>query len=288
MKPSQKIAIVVAALCITGSALVGSHAAVAAHHEDDAMTTAMTQVLGASYRDDDRARDQYRHPAQTLAFFGLKPTMAVGEYGPGGGWYTRVLAPMIAPNGTYVALHADIERYNAGEPAERTAQRKQSVANFAGKISGATGVAADKIDSFELDDTEAMNGSLDAIVMFRGLHGLARKDLADETLAHFYRLLRDGGMVGIVQHRASEDAPYDYTRGHNGYLKQSEVIAMFESEGFALVKTSEVNANEKDSANWDGGVWSLPPTLRHGDTDKDKYLAVGESDRMTLVFRKAG
>jgi len=276
-------------LCSTAClALAFGQPAYAGHHESGEQATSMQDILAADFRDKDRARDAYRHPAETLAFFGLKPSMAVGEYGPGGGWYTRVIAPMIAPTGKYVALHADMERYNAGEPAERTAKRKQSIIDFPAKVSDWTGVDADAITSVELDDTKDMDGALDAIVMFRGLHGLARKDLTDETIAHFYRVLKSGGMIGMVQHRANEDAAYDYTRGHNGYLKQSEVIAMFESEGFALVKTSEINANEKDAANWDGGVWSLPPTLRHGDTDKAKYQAVGESDRMTLVFRKPG
>ena len=223
----------------------------AAHHEGDALT----KVLKADYRADDKARDVYRHPAETLAFFGIEPGMAVGEYGPGGGWYTRVLAPFIPDT-------------------------------FPGRVAEWTGLGADSINAIEIDEAPDWQGKLDAVLTFRGFHGLARQDLADETIAHFYGLLKPGGIVGVVQHRASEDAPYDYTRGHNGYLKQSEVIAMFESEGFELVKSSEINANENDTADHDGGVWSLPPTLRHGDKDKARYTAIGESDRMTLVFRK--
>ena len=254
----------------------------AAHHEGDALKT----VLAADYRADDRARDAYRHPAETLAFFGITPDMAVGEYGPGGGWYTRVLAPWIAPVGTYVGINADVERYMANADAERQARAKAFPETFPGRVAEWTGVDAGRINAIEIDEAPDWQGKLDAVLTFRGFHGLARQDLTDETIAHFYGLLKPGGIVGVVQHRAREDAPYDYTRGHNGYLKQSEVIAMFESEGFELVKTSEINANPKDTADHDGGVWSLPPTLTHGDEDRDRYLAIGESDRMTLVFRK--
>ena len=157
---------------------------------------------------------------------------------------------------------------------------------FPGRVAEWTGVDAERVHAVEIDEAPDWQGKPDAVLTFRGMHGLAREDLADETIAHFYGLLKPGGLVGVVQHRASEDAPYDYPRGHNGYLKQSEVIAMFESEGFELVKDADINANPKDTADHDGGVWSLPPTLRHGDKDKNRYLAIGESDRMTLVFRK--
>ena len=276
-------------LFLLAAALVLAGNIHADHHGGKAMVKKeLATILAADFRAEDRDRDDFRHPAKTLAFFGIKPTMAVGEYGPGGGWYTRVIAPLVANSGRYVAVHADIERYHAGQPADRNAKRKAAIEAFPGKVTEWTGIASSKISSVEIDEAKDLAGSLDAVVIFRSLHGLTRKDMADETLGHFYTLLRPGGIVGVVQHRAQERAPWDYTRGHNGYLKQSEVVAMFEAEGFDLIKTSEVNANPKDTADWDGGVWSLPPTLRHGDTDKDKYLAVGESDRMTLVFRKPG
>ncbi|MEL7312321.1 MAG: hypothetical protein AAFN07_12465 [Pseudomonadota bacterium] len=256
--------------------------AIAMHHEGDGLKAA----ISADLRDGDSARDAYRHPAETLKFFGIKPTMTVGEYGPGGGWYTRILAPWIAKQGTYVAINADVEKYHAGAPAERNAERKQFPQTFPGKVAEWTGLDADAVAAVEIDEAPDWQGKLDAFLIFRSLHGLSRKNLADETAKHAYGLLKPGGIVGVVQHRAKEDAPWDYTRGHNGYLKQSEVIALFESAGFELVLESEINANPKDSANWDGGVWSLPPTLRHGDEDRETYEAVGESDRMTLVFRK--
>lgn len=259
---------------------------VAPSDADNHGSTGIGELLAADYREEDRGRDQYRHPAETLAFFGLTPDMVIGEYGPGGGWYTRVLAPWVAPAGTYVGINADVERYMANASPERQARAKAFPETFPSRVAEWTGVDAARVHALEVDEAPDWQGKLDAVLTFRGLHGLAREDLADETIAHFYGLLKPGGIVGVVQHRADEDAPHDYTRGHNGYLKQSEVIAMFESEGFELVKTSEINANPMDSANHDSGVWALPPTLRNGDTDRERYLAVGESDRMTLVFRK--
>lgn len=128
--------------------------------------------------------------------------------------------------------------------------------------------------------------SLDAMLIFRGLHGLTSREMVDSLLGDTWNLLKPGGVIGVVQHRAKEDAPRDYAQGGFGYLKQSEIIAIFESEGFELVGTSEVNANAKDPANHEGGVWTLPPTLRYGDENKAEYEAIGESDRMTLLFKK--
>ncbi|MEL7023260.1 MAG: hypothetical protein AAGL69_05895 [Pseudomonadota bacterium] len=266
---------------VVGLLTLGSSAN-AMHHEGDGLAKAVSAEL----RDGDKPRDQFRHPAETLKFFGIKPTMTVGEYGPGGGWYTRILAPWISKSGTYVAINADVEKYHAGAPAERNAERKLFPETFPGKVAEWTGVDASSIAAVEIDEAPDWEGKLDAFLIFRSLHGLSRKNLADETAKHAYTLLKAGGIVGVVQHRAKEDAPWDYTRGHNGYLKQSEVIALFESAGFELMLESEINANPNDTADWDGGVWSLPPTLRHGDEDRDTYEAVGESDRMTLVFRK--
>ena len=269
---------------VASAALLIAAPAFSGHHEEKAMKPA--DILTAAYRADDSARDQYRHPAETLRFFGLKPDMTIAEYGPGGGWYTRILAPYVAAKGTYIGLGADVEKYHAGQDPERNARRKQFPETFPGRVTEWTGVSGDNIQAFEVDEAPALKESVDAIVTFRGFHGLSRKNLADETLKHFYGMLKPGGIVGIVQHRAPEDDAWEDTRGHRGYLKQSEVIALFEMSGFELVRQSEINANPKDSADWEKGVWTLPPTLTLGDEDKDKYLAIGESDRMTMVFKK--
>lgn len=257
------------------------------HMEGKAAASDFSTILAADIRDEDRARDQYRHPAETLEFFGIEPDMTVGEYSPGGGWYTRVILPYVAEDGQYVAVNADVETYMAGSDEERMASAKAFPETFPGRASEWTGIPAEKIMAVEIDEApEDMAESLDAMLVFRSLHGMTSREMVDSMLGDTWALLKPGGIVGVVQHRAPEDASYDYTQGGKGYLKQSEVIAIFESEGYELVDTSEINANAKDTADYEGGVWTLPPTLRYGDDNREEYEAIGESDRMTLLFRK--
>jgi predicted methyltransferase len=249
--------------------------------------TNMRTVLAAGIRDEDRARDEFRNPLETLSFFGIKPDMAVGEYAPGGGWYTRILAPYLSAEGRYVAINHDIDAYLVNADEERFTRAKAWADNFPMQLNEWTGLPADNVMAFEVDEVpEGMEASLDAVVIFRSLHGLYNREMADSTIRDFYTVLKPGGIVGVVQHRAPDDAPHAYVDGSNGYLKQSEVIALFKSQGFKAVKQSDINANPDDPANWDGGVWTLPPVLRYGDDNRDEYTAIGESDRMTLVFRK--
>lgn len=258
--------------------------ALAAHHEKH---PDLASVLASDIRTDDRARDEFRHPKETLEFFGIKPGMTVGEYSPGGGWYTRILAPYLSESGKYVAVNTDVDAYMAGADADRMAAAKAFPQTFPASVEEWTGIPASSITAYEIDEApEAAAGSLDALLVFRALHGLTSREMVDSTLGDAWDLLKPGGVVGVVQHRAKEDAPRDYAQGAKGYLKQSEVIAIFESEGFEFVKSSEINANAKDPADHEGGVWTLPPVLRFGDQDKAKYEAIGESDRMTLLFRK--
>lgn len=262
---------------IAAAAFAVSTPAMADHHGE---APTLEEVLAMDTRADDMARDQYRNPAETLTFFDVEPTMRVVEFGPGGGWYTRVLLPWIAPQGTYMALQPD-----TGETEEGTPPWTQ---RFATAASGWTGVPAGDITAFETDEiTEDMHGTVDRILVFRSLHGLLNGETADTQLRAMRRLLADDGMVGVVQHRAPEDASYDDASGSRGYLRQADVIRLFAVNGFDLVAASEINANPNDPADWEGGVWTLPPTLRYGEEDRERYEAIGESDRMTLLFRKA-
>ena len=138
---------------------------------------------------------EFRHPRETLKFFGIKPTMTVGEYGPGGGWYTRVLAPWLAENGTYVAINADVETYYAGSTAERNAERKRFPETFPGRVAEWTGIDQDRFHAVEIDEAPDWAGKLDAFLMFRSLHGLARENLADDALAHAYGAAEAGRPV---------------------------------------------------------------------------------------------
>lgn len=248
--------------------------------DDHAEAPSLEDVLAMDARAQDAPRDQYRNPAETLGFFGVEPTMRVVEYGPGGGWYTRVLLPWIAPQGTYMAMQAD-----TGAPEEGTPPWTQ---RFTTAASGWTGIPAEEIAAFETDEiTEDMHGTVDRILVFRSLHGLLNNEAADTQLRAMRRLLADDGMVGVVQHRAPEDASYNDANGSRGYLRQADVIRLFAVHGFDLVAASEINANPDDSADWERGVWTLPPVLAGGDEDRERLMAIGESDRMTLLFRKA-
>ncbi len=281
----RKLLMASAALSLLGTAV----SAVANQPEKGsaAMTdTKLQTVLSHERRADDRARDVYRHPAQTLGFFGVKPEHTVVEYGPGGGWYTRILLPYLAASGQYIAIDADSSTTDFPDRA-REARTKSWPERFPENAANWTGVDAEKILAFESDEVpNAMKGKVDRILIFRSLHGMLNDNLADSELRALREMLADDGMVGIVQHRAKDDASYAKSNGTRGYLKQASVIALFELNGFELVSESEINANPRDMSDYDRGVWTLPPVLTLGDTDKAKYRAIGESDRMTLLFKK--
>ncbi len=279
-------------LAASAASLVLANAAPAtadSHMDKSAMTMgarSLSTILADAGRAEDAPRDAYRNPEETLQFFQVQPDMKVVEYGPGGGWYTRVLAPYLAPRGSYMAMNGDSDGRDYRDRAQQAAAMGWTE-SFPARVQEWTGVPATAITAFESDEiADDVAGTVDRVLVFRSLHGMRNASTADREIKAMRTLLKDGGMVGVVQHRAPEDTSYDMAKGTRGYLKQSDVIRMFELQGFELVDASEVNANPRDDASWEGGVWSLPPVLRYGDTDRAKYEAVGESDRMTLLFRK--
>jgi len=248
---------------------------------------AIDAVLAAHIRDEDRARDQYRHPKETLTFFQVEPGMTVAEYAPGGGWYTRVLAPLVVGKGQYIGL--GISPDNTSFSADRKARMAAFNTGFPIEAAKETGLPAEKLTSYTAMSAPAdMKGKLDRILVIRMMHNLMRWGIAGSELDAMHGLLADDGLLGIVQHRAKADAPADYADGNHGYLKEADLIKFVEDHGFELVGKSEVNANPKDSADYPDGVWTLPPSLALKDKDREKYLAIGESDRMTLLFKKKG
>ncbi|BDW81369.1 methyltransferase [Erythrobacter sp. Dej080120_24] len=273
-----------------GTALftVAAPALADAHMEAAAPT--LEEVLAHERRDGDRARDQYRHPAETLAFFGVEPGMTVAEFSPGGGWYTRVLAPLLMPAGKYIAFNtdSDAETYPS---REREVRAKAWTETFKNTVAAGMGVEASAVTAFEIDEMpEDVAGTVDRVLIFRSMHGLNIGNNADTVLKAARVMLKDDGMVGVVQHRAPEGASYDdYGERQRGYMRKQDVIAIFEANGFELAGESEVNANPNDPANWPNGVWTLPPVLATGANDpkRSEYMAIGESDRMTLLFKKA-
>ncbi|MGH6659514.1 MAG: class I SAM-dependent methyltransferase [Sphingomicrobium sp.] len=242
---------------------------------------ALQAAIAASTRTPaNTARDRYRHPAETLAFFGVKPGDTVVEIWPGGGWYTEVLAPYLAAGGGKLIA--------AAPDWGMTGLNKLKAANAGlyGSIATAT------FPILEGQGTKVPDGSADAVLTFRNVHnwrmGYRRDDKADyspQAFRQMYAMLKPGGVLGIEDHRLPETASDERER-NSGYIKVSTVKRLAEAAGFKLVATSEINANPKDSADWPDGVWTLPPSLRLKDQDREKYLAIGESDRMTLKFVK--
>jgi len=260
--------------------------AVADDHGNDSLPT----VLADDRRDNDRARDKYRNPAETLAFFGVKPEMTVVEFAPGGGWYTRVLAPYLMPKGTYAAMNYDSDARTYSTRA-REARAKGWTERFKSSLADMTGAEASAVNAFEVDEApEDMEGKVDRVLIFRSMHGLNIGNSADTVLKAARKLLKSDGMVGVVQHRAPEGASYDdYGARQRGYMRKQDVVAIFAANGFELAGESQVNANAKDTADYERGVWTLPPVLATGadDPKRAEYQAIGESDRMTLLFKKA-
>ena len=227
-----------------------------------------------------KARDKYRHPKETLLFFGLRPDLTVVEISPGSGWYTEILAPVLHDAGQYfVAVSAITEKTPEALRQNDTAYRGMLAAapDLYGKVTlsvlspGALRVAPP--------------GSADLVLTFRNVHNWAKAGRADAMFKAFFEALKSGGTLGVVEHRARPDASFQQ-QIDSGYMTEAYVVDTAQQAGFKLVNKSEINANPKDTKDHPGGVWTLPPTLRYGDENREKYLAIGESDRMTLKFVK--
>jgi len=236
-------------------------------------------VANPARLDSERPRDKYRHPAETLSFFGVEPGQTVIEYSPGGGWYTRILMPLLAKSGHYVAVVSNDPR---------------SLSNARKLIATLPGAPRSEASSFDpATATMAKPGSADRVLTFRNVHNLlmpedgGTKDgaVARAFFQAAYKALKPGGVLGVEDHRLPESA--DAARENSsGYVKVSTVIRLATAAGFRLAGKSKINANPRDTADWPSGVWTLPPTLTLKDQDRAKYLAIGESDRMTLRFVK--
>ena len=265
-------------LALAMPAVAQDHSAHAGH--EAAATSALEAVLAHPRREADRARDAARKPAETLAFFKVKPGMTVVDVIPGGGWYTRILAPLLAGNGRYIALNPDVARAN--EQARK--YLGDLAATFPAKAAEWTGQPASAMLAYNSDGLPAsLDGTVDRVLIFREMHNLHRMGLMHNELTTYRRLLRPDGLIGIEQHRAPRTAPASYTDGNKGYMREKDIVALMDLYGFELIAQSDVNANPRDTANYPEGVWELPPALR---TKREELKAVGESDRMTLLFRK--
>ena len=242
---------------------------------------ALTAILASPHREaGNKDRDAARHPIETLTLFGITPASTVIEVGAGGGWYTELLAPLVAAKGKLVAAGPD-----ANGPADKmsTVFGKRLDFDLAkspalyGKVQRAT-IAG---DTFEL----APAGTADLALAIREMHNWVRRKELPRNLAAIHAALKDGGTFGVVAHRAKPDAKAEDSAG-KGYLPEAWVIEQVTAAGFELVEKAEINANPKDTKDYEKGVWTLPPNFAEGDKDKATYTEIGESDRMTLKFKK--
>lgn len=241
-------------------------------------------LAGAHRSDANKARDQYRHPKETLLFFGLAPGMTVIEITPGGGWFTEVLAPVLKDDGKLVAALAE----PASVPSERAKEYlTKGNAGLREKLAAdPTHYAAVEVIEFKVPEPVlGTPGSADLVVTFRNVHNFTMWESDAAMFKAFFEVLKPNGVLGVTDHRAAPGTDAA-TSANTGYVSEDYVIKLATDAGFELAGKSEVNANPNDTKDHPQGVWTLPPTLALGDQDKDKYLAIGESDRMTLKFVK--
>jgi predicted methyltransferase len=246
--------------------------------EDTAL--ALDNILAGNHRSaENSARDRYRHPKETLLFFGIRPQMRVLEVWPEPGWYTEVIAPLVREHGKYYAAVI------APDPQSKYVTER--LANFRKILADRPALyGAVEVLTFPNDGGDVVPpGSLDMIVTFRNIHNWMARDSAGLAFATMYKALKPGGVLGVVEHRGNPDVPQD-PKAKSGYVNEDYAIRLIEGQGFKLVGESQVNANPKDTKDYEQGVWTLPPTYRLGDKDRDTYTQIGESDRFTLKFVK--
>lgn len=245
---------------------------------------ALQRVVAGDHRtESNRVRDEYRHPIDTLEFFGLEPGMDIVELWPGGGgYYFEILAPYMAGDGGYTAAI-----FGPGA-LERSDYYGEANDGFRAKLEAHPELYA-KVEVVEFWPTDEVAlgapGSKDMVLTFRNFHNWLMRGHADEALAKIHEVLDDGGLLAVVDHRADPRRPLDPGAG-SGYVDEVYAIQRIQAAGFELVAASDVNDNPADPSDHPRGVWTLPPSLRLGETDRDRYLAIGESDRFTLLFRK--
>ena len=275
---------------IAGIAALALTAALGAAAVQPAMGQPTTPVRGAeplaaavalpTRTEANRARDKYRHPEETLTFFGVQPNHTVVEIWPGGGWYTEILAPYLKSGGGRLLL-ATLD----GQPGGVAKLQAAHPTIY-------SGLETFVFPAFDANAKRVPDGTADVVLTFRNVHnwrmGYRREgkpDYSADAFKQMFAMLKPGGVLGIADHRLPENASDERERT-SGYIKVSTVRRLAEQAGFRFAGASEINANPKDTADWPNGVWTLPPVLTLKDQDRDKYLAIGESDRMTLKFVK--
>ena len=273
------------AISVTGFALPVTVAAVlaaacASSSSRQSTADALTTILAGDQRTpEERARDVYRHPKETLLFFGIRPELKVLEIWPEPGWYTAVIAPLLREKGKYYAAVI------ADDPSSKyiTRRLEEYQARLAARPDLYDRIA---VVTFAADGADVVPpGSVDMVLTFRNIHNWMARDQAAQAFRSMYRALKPGGVLGVVEHRGNPAVPQD-PKAKSGYVNEDYAIKLIEEQGFRLVAKSGVNDNPKDTKDYEQGVWTLPPTYRLGAKDHEKYAAIGESDRFTLRFVK--
>lgn len=247
-------------------------------------------IDGGPRTQEQKERDQYRHPLKTLRFFGIRPDMAVVEIMPTGGWYTSILAPYLKESGSYYAAMFP-ETYETMYPEDSDGAywmrgRDEFIEDF---VEHPQTYGPIKLIDLVPDGSRKLlpDGTADMILTFRNVHNWMSQGQAEAVFKLFYDALKPGGILGVVEHRAADNAEPD-PKAPTGYVRTDQVVKFATEAGFRLVGQSEVNANPHDTKNHPRGVWTLPPSFALGDQDRARYAAMGESDRMTLKFIKPG
>jgi predicted methyltransferase len=251
------------------------------HASDPATITALDGILAGEHRaPENRARDVYRHPKETLQFFGIRRDMTVVEVWPGAGWYTEILAPLLRDQGQ---LYAAVLDANSGEYAKNAVETYRSKLQMRPDLYGK--VTLTTLAAPPAKNAIAPPGSADLVVTFRNLHNWMMFGWERDALAAMHAALKPGGVLGIVDHRGDPNKPQD-PKAASGYVNEDHAIRVIEAAGFKLVARSQINANPKDTKDYEKGVWTLPPGFADGD--EARYRQIGESDRFTLKFVKVG
>lgn len=268
---------VLQSIACVGAALLGG----CATQRDTVVDAKLDGILAAEHRSaQDRARDPFRHPKQTLQFFGLREDMAVVEVWPGTGWYTDILAPLLKERGALYAAQIDPAGSNYAKQTVDAYQAKlASRPDLYGKVIVTTLAAPPQKSEI------APPNSVDAVLTFRNLHNWMMFGWEREALQAMFTALKPGGILGVVEHRGDAKQPQD-PKAASGYVNESHAIELIESIGFKLVARSEINANPRDTKDYLRGVWMLPPSYAGGAVDRARYERIGESDRFTLKFVK--
>ena len=245
-------------------------------------SAAIDRAIAGPWRNpNNTARDKYRHPKETLAFFGVMASQTVIEITPGAGWYTEILAPLLHDKGHYIGIVDD--------PASVKADARDETEDLNTKLEAKLAMHNELYALAKLREIDPAApllgppGSADVVLTFRNVHNWVMDGSQAIMFKAFFAVLKPGGVLGVTDHRANPGPPTD---GKAGYLTEQQVIDYATAAGFVLEAKSDINANPKDTKDYPKGVWTLPPTLRLGEQDKTKYLAIGESDRMTLRFVK--